>query len=271
MAAMKPVLAFALLASFIASFIFAIPMIAPFERGIAGGDEIYLGEIGPGQTIAISIDGRPTTGGIYNLGGTYETARASELPSGWSATESDWAGIPLQVKIKSDALASEGEYRIKMEVLDSQPEGLENITFYVKLNVTHEVLDVSLDSQVKRVLAGQPARFYITLDNKASTGDTFKVSSTNVPKWAFSKSVYVPAKSQKTIYYEVAGAEESTYSPLIEVVSTSSPLINRTLNTTVEIGPSVLADYKAANNGMLFFPAMNGLLYAFAGLISNLF
>ncbi|MFA5077758.1 MAG: hypothetical protein WC488_05015 [Candidatus Micrarchaeia archaeon] len=261
--------AFALIA--LASLMYAIPMLEPMQKEIANGDEIYLGEIGPGQTISMSFDGRPKTGGMYGLGGAYELANASNLPGGWSATPSDWAGIPLQVKVTAAKQAPEGEYRFKVEVLDVEPEALQNYSFYVKVNITHDVLRASLDSSKKQTLSGQPARFYVTIENKASTGDVFKVSSTNVPKWAFNKYVYVPAKGSRTIYYEVVSAEESEYYPLISVVSESSSMINQTLQSTVEVNPSLLADYKATGNGMLFFPAMNGLVYALAGLLSNLF
>ncbi|MDD5337622.1 MAG: hypothetical protein PHS02_04015, partial [Candidatus ainarchaeum sp.] len=255
----------------LASLMHAIPMLEPVKQEISNGEEIYLGEIGPGQTISMSFDGRPKVGGMYGVGGTYEIANATGLPEGWTATPSDWAGIPLQVKVTADKYAPEGEYRFNVVILDLAAEGLQNYTLSVKVNITHDVLRASLDSSTKETLSGQPARFYVTIDNKASTGDVFKVSSINIPKWAFNKYVYVPAKGSRTIYYEVVSAEESEYYPVISVVSESSPMINQTLNATVNVNPSLLADFKATNNGMLFFPSMNGLIYSLAGLLSNLF
>lgn len=256
----------------LASLIYAIPMLEPFQREVSNGDEIHLGEIGPGQTISISIDGRPKTGGIFGLGGAYDLAEAGDLPQGWTSQDSDWAGIPLNVKITADKHAAEGEYRARIDVLDEgDKEKLGNITFFVKLGITHDVLDASLDNPSKETLSGQPARFYITVTNKANTGDAFSVSSTNIPKWTFKKYIYVPAKSSKTVYYEVASSEEADYSPVISVVSESSSMINKTLNASVSVNPSLAADLKATNNGMLFFPAMSGIIYALAGLVSNLF
>ncbi|VVC01838.1 Uncharacterised protein [uncultured archaeon] len=265
--AIKTFLALVLLAS---SF-YAVPMLEPFQKEISSGDEIYLGEIGPGQTISMSFDGRPKAGGMYGIGGAYDIANVSELPAGWAAMPSDWDGIPLQVKITAAKDAPEGEYRAVVNILDVQYEGLQNVSFFVKLNVTHDVLDASLDSSRKDTLSGQPASFYITISNKASTGDVFTVSSSNVPKWAFKKYVYVPAKSSKTVQYEVMSAEEARYSPRILIVSESSSMINKTLDASVNAEPSLTADYKATNNGMIFFPAMSGILYSLAGLISNLF
>lgn len=255
-----------------ASILYAIPMLEPFQKEVADGEEIYIGEIGPGQTVSISVDGRPTTGGIHQIGGAYEIASAIEIPEGWSTKKSDWAGIPLQVKIIAAKNAPEGEYRAKIEVHDEDDsEKLGNITFFVKMNITYDILDASLDNTVKETVSGQPARFYITITNKANTGDTFTVSSTNIRGWEFKKSIYVAAKSSKTLQYEVISKEEEQYSPLISVVSDSSALINKTLNASVIVHPSLFADLKAINNGMLLFPAMNGIIYALAGLISNLF
>lgn len=261
--------ALALLA--LCTLIFPLQVLEPVRQHVSDGDEIYLGEIGPGQTISISVDGRPKTGGMYGLGGAYELANVSALPEGWSAQPSDWAGIPLQVKITAAKDAMEGDYSAKIDVLDIEDEGLGDVSFTVRLKITHDVLDASLDSREKEAFSGQPASFYITVTNKASTGDVFMVSSFNVPKWAFRKEFYVPAQSSRTVQYEVASSEEESYSPVIYVESTSSKMINKTLNASVSVNPSLAADYEATNNGMIFFPAMSGILYALAGLIANIF
>lgn len=261
---------FVLLMSF-ASLFYAIPMLEPYSMEVSNGQTVDLGEMGPGQTISISLDGRPSTGGMFGVGGAYENATVTELPQGWSFKGSDWAGIPLQVQITAYKYAAEGDYISRIEVRDEMYEGLENITFFVKIKITHDVMDASLDSSKKTAMAGQPARFYITVTNKGNAGDVFTLSSTNVPKWAFKKQVYVPPKSSKTIYYEVASDEEETYSPVINVVSEASPMIEEDLTATVNVNSWLAADYKATNNGMLFFPAMSGIIYSLAGIISNLF
>lgn len=251
---------------------YSVSMIEPFQKNIINNEEIDLGVIGPGQTISVSIDGRPKTGGILGKGGAYENAIVSELPLGWNKQNSDWAGIPLQVKITADKFANEGEYKAKIEVLDEDDkEKLGNITFFVKVKITHDILSTILDSDTKEVFSGQPAKFYITIMNKANTSDTFSISSSNVRDWAFKKWIYIPAESSKVISYEIVSKEETKHYPFIFIISESSPLINKTMNTTVIINPSLSTDFKAANNGMLFFPVMNGIIYALAGFLSNFF
>lgn len=254
------------------SLVCAIPMLDPFQKEIANNEIVYLGEIGPGQTLSLSLDGRPTTGGVFGKGGAYETANAIELPHGWTAQASDYAGIPLQVKISSEKYAPEGEYTIKIKVSDEDDkEKLGNITFFVKINITHDVIDVEVDKTKKEALTNQPVRFYITLRNKVNAGDVFSISSFNIPKWAFKKYVYVPPMSSKTLYYEVISKEEEEYNPIISITSESSPMISKTLNTSINVHSTALGDLKATNNGLLFFPVLGGIIYALAGLFSNFF
>jgi hypothetical protein len=268
---MNRLVAIAALFVMAANISFAAQMLQPYKMEVSDGQVIDFGEVGPGQTVSIEMDGRPTSGGTFGLGGTYEILNASALPDGWTATASDWAGNPLQVKIKSNKYAPEGDYVVKVQMLDDIAEGLPNITFSVKFRITHAVLSASLDSARKEVLAGQPARFYITVENLANTADTYVVRAENAPGWNFKKYIYIPARSSATVAYEIVGAEEGEFSPVISVETDSSPLIKRTMNATVVVGSSLAADFKAVNNGMLFFPAMNSAIYALAGLISNFF
>ena len=261
----------------ISLFVFAalahsLTILEPIRTTISDGGELDLGSMGPGQTLAISIDGRPTTGGLYGNGGAYDLANATQIPPGWSAQASDWTGNPLQVKITSEKSAAEGSYSAKISVLDDgDKEKLGNVSFYARISITHDVLDVSLDKNQTTVLSGQPARFYITITNKGSAGDVFAVTSEGVRGWEFKRDVYVPPKSSKTIFYEFISEEGKQYSPVIKVTSRSSELITKSMNATVNVRSDLFTDFKATNNGMLFFPVMNGLIYSLAGLISNLF
>ncbi|MBU0586864.1 hypothetical protein KJ780_05095 [Candidatus Micrarchaeota archaeon] len=250
---------------------YSLTILEPISNEIKNGDELFLGEIGPGQTISISIDGRPTTGGIQGLGGAYDLAYANELPEDWSATPSDPLGKILQVKITSAKNAKDGEYRVRIDVLDEgDREQLGNVTFYIVLKITHNVFSVEADKNSAEALSGQPARFYLTITNKVNTGDVFSITSSSQSNAGYTKYVYVPPKSSKTLVYEFVSNEEEEFSPQIYISSRSSENVNATLNMNVKVHSSLPADYKATNNGLLFFPIMNGIFYALAGLISNL-
>lgn len=257
---------------FALALVYPMDMLAPTHAQVQNGDIVYLGEIGPGQTIAMSFDGRPIIGGLMGHGGAYDYASASGLNQGWTTKPSDVMGNPLQVTVTAAKNATPGTYSMNVEVQDEGDlEKLGNISFTAKVKVTYDVLDVSLDRNETTVLAGQPARFYITIYNKASTPDAFLVSSSGVPGWKYEKQVFVPARSSKTIVYELISNEEESYFPTISIVSQSSNLISANLTAKVNVRSDIITDYKATNNGMLFFPVMNGIIYSLAGLISNLF
>ena len=129
--------------------------------------------------------------------------------------------------------------------------------------------DVSPSHQV--VGPGQPARFAIKIFNKASTSDVFQVSAEGARRWEFKKPVFVPAKSSKTIYYEIVGGEEENYAATVKVVSLASNKIADEKNVTMSVESNLFGDYRATNNGVVVFPIFELSIYAIAGLISNFF
>ena len=254
------------------SLSFSITVISPVTQDVSEGDIIDLGTIGPGQTVSILVDPIVTTGGIYDIGGTYDMAVAHDLPRGWIAEGSKLYQNPLQVPITADPNTSEGNYSAKVTVIDEyNGEELGNVTFTVKVRITWDVMDFDVSPTYRSVGPGQPARFSITIINKGSTSDVFEVSAIGPKKWEFKKPVFVPAMSTKTASYEIVGYEEETYRTTIKVVSLASSNIAGEKNVTIFVHSNLLGDFKATNNGVIIFPIFEMPIYALAGLISNLF
>lgn len=250
---------------------FAVTLVAP-QAEVKNGDVIDLGSIGPGQTISILIDRKVTTGGIYGEGGLYDIAVAEDLPRGWKSTDSKLYQDQLQVRISADPDAPEGDYTTTIKVIDEyNGEKLGNLTFTAKIRITYDVMGFDVTPQSMTVGPGQPARFGITITNKGSTGDAFDVTATGAKRWEYRKAVFVPAKSTKTIYYEIVGNEEEVYTTPIRVVSLASSKIYDEKNVTLTIRSGLIGDMKATNNGVVVFPIFQSLVYSLAGLISNLF
>ena len=179
---------------------------------------------------------------------------------------------PLMVTISADPDAPEGNYSVRVSVIDeNNGEELGNVTFIAKVRITYDVMDFDVSPDYRTVGPGQPARFRITITNKASTADAFNVSAMGVRRWEFVKPVYVPAQTTRTMYYEIVGDEEETYRTTIDVVSLASTKINASENVTLFIRSGLIGDYKATNSGALVFPIFQAPVYAFAGLLSNLF
>ena len=238
---------------------------------ISEGETIDMGTMGPGQTVEIQLHPKVYEGGIHGIGGNYDRAYTGEMPNGWSSQPSKLYGDPLQVKITADPYTEEGIYTIPVIVEDEgNGEQLGTITFYLRVKISEEVLDFSVYPHEKSAGIGQPARFQIIINNRGDAGDTFKVSAKGVSKWEFTKLIYIPPKSSKTITYEVAGFEEETYSTLIKVESSASPRVSESQAITLHVYPDLLSDYKAVNNGAMLFPIIEAPIYALLGLLSNL-
>lgn len=251
---------------------FAINLVSPAVQNVKEGDIVDIGTMGPGQTISVLIAPQVTSGGIYGQGGVYDYAIAENLPSGWTSQGSKLYQNPLQVTITADPDAAEGNYSIPIKAVNEfNGEQLGNFTFTALLHITYDVMGFDVSPTDITVGPGQPARFAISISNKGSTGDVFDVSANGSKRWAFTKDVFVPAQSTKTIYYEIAGNEEQTYSAPIQVVSSASPKISAQRNVTMVIKTDLIGDYKATNNGVVVFPIFESLAYSLAGLISNLF
>jgi len=250
----------------------AIQVLEPVEKDIKEGDVINLGEMGPGQTIKVSIHPWVTEGGIYGEGGLYDIATVTNLPEGWKYEKSKLYGNPLQVTITADEYAPEGNYTVDITVVDEyNGEELGNVTFKGEVVITWDVLDVEVTPKDVKVGPGQPAKFDITITNKGTTSDVFEISSVGMKRWEFTKPVFVPGKSSKTITYEMTAYEEEEYEARINVASTASDLIQQSENVKVTVSSGIIGDYKATNNGVILFPLLEAPIYALAGLLSNLF
>jgi uncharacterized membrane protein len=245
-----------------------VQMISPFQQTINTGDTVFIGTIGPGQTLAVEINPIVTSGGIYGAGGQYDIAQVSNLPPGWNAEQSKLYQNPLQVKITADKAAPPGQYDADITVInENNGEELGNVTFTVDINVTWDVLGMSVSPTQTISGPGQPAQFGITIMNKGSASDTYIVNASGVDQWDFVKQVYVPAESSITVPYEIAGNEEETYNPSISVVSVSSGIIHQEQNVTLIVRSGLLGDYRATSDGTLLFPIFEAPIYALAGLL----
>ncbi len=254
------------------SMSFAIDLVSPAISNVQSGAVIDLGTIGPGQTISILLNPIATAGGIYGQGGTYDSAVATGLPRGWTSQGSTLYQNPLQVTITADPNATEGNYSAQIVAINEHNgEQLGNFTFTVEIHVTYDVMSFAVSPNYLEVGPGQPARFAINITNTGATGDAFDVSATGAKRWAFDRQVFVPAESSKTLYYEIVGQEEQTYTTPIRVVSLASSKISGEQNVTLVVKSTLIGDWKATNDGVVVFPIFESLPYSIAGLISNFF
>lgn len=244
--------------------------ISPVQKEVLTGDEIEVGTIGPGQTFTVQLDPKVYTGGINGIGGRWDQAIAFSLPDGWSSRPSKLYQNPLSVEITASPTATDGDYRVKLKLIDeANAEQIgDEIYAVLIIHVKKDVLSMKVEPTSAEVGAGQPARFAITITNDGAANEIFDISSSGVSGWAFRKNVYVPAHSSKTITYEVVGEEEASYRATITSQASSSSLIRSELPIALTVRTNLISDYKATSNGVLLFPFVLSPAYSLAGLIS---
>lgn len=254
------------------SLSFSIDLVYPPMSGVNSGATIDLGSIGPGQTVSLLINRTVTEGGIYGIGGLYTNAYVTGIPAGWDSSGSKLYGNPLQVTITAAPDALQGNYTTLVTIVDNNSaEGLQNITLTALVHITYDTLDFNVSPSYITTGPGQPGKFQITVINKGSAADTFQISAEGSKRYSFTKQIYVPAMSSRTINYEVVGYESQTITPTISVMSMSSSMISAQKNVTLFVRSDLFGDYKATNNGALIFPIFEEPIFSLAGLISNLF
>ncbi len=272
MAIMRITAAFAFLL-LVLSPIFAVQLLSPVSTDVSSGSQVSVGNVGPGQTFAVVIEPRVSTGGKYGIGGAYDQMFVTSLPEGWSGSPSKLYGSPLQAEVTVAKDAPDGEYQVDYTLWDEAgSEGLGgNVTFSVLVQVTRDVMDMKVEPSYVSVGAGQPARYSITVLNKGIANDVFSVWSTGVRDWEFRKSIYIPSGTSRTLTYEVVGSEEADYKVALFARSSSSDSISSQRDVSLRVNTDLFSDYRAVNRGVLLFPLTEAPVYFAVGLLSNLF
>lgn len=252
-----------------------IQVVSPQHKEVEPGGRLYLGKIGPGQTISISVESKVSTGGVHGVGGRFDVLAIRGLPQGWGARDSKLYANPMQAEITAAEDAQNGEYMVEASLVDeggAEEIGNEGgkVPFTIVLDVEQDIMGMQVSNTYLETGAGQPARYHITVYNKGAANDVFEVSSSGVRGWAFKRSMYVPAGSSKEIEYEVVGNDEATYEFVIKARSISSSLISAQQGVKLKVKSDLASDYRATTKGVLLFPLVEGPVYFVAGLLSNL-
>jgi len=249
----------------------ALDIKSPVQQTITNGETIDVGKIGPGQTLAVQINPSVTTGGILGNGGNYDKAVFVNLPIKWKSEDSKLYQNPLQVTITADENATPGDYYANITVIDEQGgEELGNFTFGIKIKITWDVIDFKVSPASKIVGPGQPAQYQITITNYGAASDAFQISAGGIKKWEFTKAVFLPPKSSRTIVYEISSEEEETYHARLTAISMSSKNINAEQNVTLVVKSDLWGDMKATNHGAVLFPIVETPVYALTGLLAGI-
>src|SRR3989338_1245117 len=240
-----------------------IRVLSPVNAMVQDNGEVYLGAVGPGQTVFVEANALVTTGGVNGIGGRWDQLVIDEVPEGWATEPSLLYEQPLKVLVKVASDAPDGEYEILARAIDDQnKEQLGEVSLRLRMSVS---------PLKKETGAGQPASFIVTLHNTGIASDAFEISASGLPAWDFRKTVFVPLGSSREVPYGVVSGEEGNFAVKIRARSLSSGRINAEEEVGLGVSTTLISDYKATNNGLLLFPMFEQAAYAVMGLLSNLF
>lgn len=249
-----------------------VNIIDPVEqRGMLEGENVSLGSVGPGQTIAIIAE-RATSGpdGAMHYTG-WDQLAIEDLPENWVAENSPLYETPMKAKIKVSSDTQDGIYLFKAKVIDENNyEGLGNLTFNVRVNVNKEVFNLDVSPREVTTGVGQPALYSIKIENTGAASDIFVIKTSGIPAWRFKKEIFVAHGSARTFGYEVVLNEENELNITINVTSTSSSLISKEVGVRLKAETSLISDYKAIGHGLLIFPLIEQPIYSLIGFLSKL-
>ena len=249
-----------------------IRVLSPVNAMVQDNGEVYLGAVGPGQTVFVEANALVTTGGVNGIGGRWDQLVIDEVPEGWATEPSLLYEQPLKVLVKVASDAPDGEYEILARAIDDQnKEQLGEVSLRLRINVSRDVFWMSVSPLKKETGAGQPASFIVTLHNTGIASDAFEISASGLPAWDFRKTVFVPLGSSREVPYDVVSGEEGNFAVKIRARSLSSDRINAEEEVGLGVSTTLISDYKATNNGLLLFPMFEQAAYAVMGLLSNLF
>jgi hypothetical protein len=238
---------------------------------------LNIGIAGPGQTVSIIAD-RETIGpdgNIHNPG--WDQLVISGVPPGWSTEASPLYETPMEAKIKIAPNATDGAYTFDATAVEEDNiTGLGNLTVQITLNVSKDVFTIDVTPDAVETGVGEPAIYYIDINNAGAASDTFRITSEGLPAWTFKEDVLVPhaidqySPAITTIPYEVVSNEEINTPIYLNVTSQSSDQISKKLEVTLTATPSLLSDYRATDHGLLVFPLIENPIYSLIAFLSKL-
>lgn len=249
-----------------------VNVIEPFNGTVNNNGTIFLGKVGPGQTFYITVSSATTnnTGTLINYG--WNQLLASDVPSGWTVANSSLNNQLLSVKIRVAPNAPNGTYAFNLTAVNlGNYSKIGVLRFRALINVTPDVFRLNVSPTQINTGPGQPSQIYVTINNTGVSDSPFIITAQGLPALNISKSVIALHHTQENFTYPLYEDEPGQYQAVINVSSSSSPLVHKTINVNLTVQASLLSDYQAIGQGSLAFPIIYEPAYAIMHLISYLF
>ncbi len=250
-----------------------VHVVEPTNVTIYSGNQLYLGQVGPGQTFYVTISSATSnvTGAVNNLG--WNEFTVSNLPKGWAGKNSALYTSNLSVEVTSSAESINGTYNFTLTAINiGNYSKLGNFTIPAHVNITQDVFKLSAYPQRLVVGPGEPAVIYISINNTGVSDNPFIITASGLPAFNNASETVIPLHHTTSKYsYPVYEDTPGVWPVSILVQSSRSPLVYKRTNVTLVVNASVLNDYNAIGQGALAFPIIYEPAYAVMYLIGLIF
>ncbi len=250
-----------------------VHVVNPSNATLYNGAQLFLGDVGPGQTFYVTISAATTnaTGAINTLG--WNEFMASGLPNGWAAENSALYTANLSVEITSSSSSRNGTYNFTLTAVNiGNYSKLGNLTILAHVNVTPNVFKLS--AYPSQIIAGpgEPAVIHVTINNTGVSDNPFTITASGLPAFNnVTATVIALHHTSENFSYPVYEDTPGTWPVSLHVESARSPLVYKQTNVTLVVNASVLNDYSAIGQGAVAFPIIYEPAYAIMYLISLIF
>ncbi len=241
-----------------------LQIVGPVSGTVYNNGSIYLGKVGPGESFYVLASAETTnaSGKLINIG--WDTLEGVALPNGWYAQASPLYENPMKVKITTSNDTQQGTYHMILRAVNVENYSrLGNLTINAFVNVTPDVLNVSVTPEVVEVGVGQPGNLYITINNTGISDDPFIINAYNLPAWNLPEEVIALHGRSTTFVYPTYIDEPGVYPFSLTVYAATSPfLIRSTYNISLIAKASLLNDFGAVGEGTVLSPIIYEPAYA---------
>ncbi len=247
-------------------------IIGPVNGTLYNNGSIYLGKVGPGESFYVLASAETTnvSGKLINIG--WDTLEGVTLPSGWYAQASPLYENPMKMKITVANNTKSGEYLLVLRAVNiGNYSKLGNLTINAYVNVTPDVLNVTIRPKILEVGVGQPGNLYITINNTGISDDPFIINAYNLPAWNLPEEVIALHGRSTTFTYPIYINEPGVYTFNLTVYSiTSSSIIRSSYRISLIAKATLLNEFSAVGQGAVLSPVIYEPAYAIMYLIQKL-
>jgi hypothetical protein len=248
-----------------------VSVINPFHATIYNNGTMYLGKVGPGQTFSVNVSSTAlnSSGVAINIG--WNRLVASGVPPGWVVQNSSQNVQNLSVTIKPSPDTLNGTYEFYLTAINlGNYSKLGSVRFLAIINVTPDVFKLDVSPKNISVAPGDPAYIQVTINNTGVSDNPFVISSSGIPGWNSTETVFALHNTSRVFTYPIYQNTPGRYQTVVQVESSSSPLVQKESNVNLVVKRSILNDYSAFGQGTIVYPIIDIPAYAVMYLISLL-